>query len=447
MTTHTDQPASHEERARRLLATKPEPAALEEIAALVRERPQDAALRLIACEAYATQGLLSDAADHVAAVVAREPEHREANRKLAQLLSELGDAPGAIRAWRRVVTGTREEDAEAVTALAIALTEVGQHGAAIELLTKLSQRNPQDASAKARLGVALGVAGRDDEALSVLAQALALEPDSAQAHVGVGLIQHKRGQWSEAAEAFRRAERLAPASATSSFNLGLALERLGDRAGARRALLRAAALEPDDEEIQGALESLIAQPPASALNGPSSRDGASIHGDLESFELFNVLEFLRMQRKTGSLVISAPAGVGVLRLEQGMLIGGSAPRVERLGELLVRRGLILRRDLDLALSRQKELYPELGAAVDRDAPTLGVVLLKDHLLEESQLTDVLFHMIVLVIGQINQWQKGAFAFHPAEDMGFPIRFNVQNVVLELLRTEDERMHYGAETAR
>jgi tetratricopeptide (TPR) repeat protein len=445
MVIHTDQSVPREGRARLLLETDRYAEALDEIALAIRDRPHDVALRLLACDACERLGALPEAADHLSILLAAEPEHVEANHRMAELLAELGDTHGAIRCWRRLVAATHEEDSDTVKLLAIALSKDGQHESAIELLAKIADRHPLDGASLANLGMAYLAAGREDEALGALSRALSLDPQSAQAHCGLGLMHQKRGRSAEAANAFRAAERLAPDSAVGSFNLGLALERLGDREGARRALLRAAALEPHDDEIQRALEPLLVR--ASFTPGaPSSRDGAaSIKGDLQSFDLLNVLEFLRMQEKTGSLVVSAPAGVGMLRLEQGMLIGGSAPRLKRLGEILVRRGLISRENLKLALSRQRELYPGLSEGVEQDATTLGAVLLKEGLLDEKQLTDVLFRMILHVIGQINQWREGAFAFHPSEDTGFPVRLNVQKVVLDLLRMEDERQHLRSES--
>ena len=278
-----------------------------------------------------------------------------------------------------------------------------------------------------------------------LLRALELDPQSAQAHCGLGLAHQRHQRWADAVNAFRATAQLAPDSAVGSFNLGLALERLGDLEGARAALLRAAALEPQDEEIQRALEPLLVKP-ASTAGSPSTRDvGASIKGNLESFDLINVLEFLRMQEKTGSLVVSAPAGVGMLRLEQGMLIGGSAPRQKRLGEVLVRRGLLTPAQLETALSRQRELHPRQPEEAEPDASTLGMVLLREGFLDEKQISDVLFAMLLNVVGQINQWREGAFAFHPCKDSGFPIRFNVQRVVLDLMRLQDERQRSRSET--
>jgi tetratricopeptide (TPR) repeat protein len=456
MVTHTGQSVPRD-TARLLLETDHPAEAFDEIALAISKRPQDAYLRLLASDAYERLGALPEAADHLSVVLAAEPEHLEANRRLAELLCEIGDTQGAIRCWRRLVAATDEEDADAVTLLAIALCTDGQHEGAIELLTKLTHKHPLDAASLANLGMALLAAGREGEAQAALTRAVALDPQSAQAHCGMGLAHYEHARWHEAAAAFRATERFAPDSAIGSFNLGLALDRLGDRDEARRALLRAAALEPNDEEIQRALEPLLVRH-SLAPSAPDARDAAaSIRGDLASFDLLNVLEFLRMQEKTGSLVISAPVGVGMLRMERGMLIGGSAPRLKRLGEVLVRRGLLSRESLQSALARQRQLYPGLqgsglqgsglqgggaqGAGLqggEADANTLGAVLLRERLLEEKQLSDVLYRMILHVISQIKQWREGVFAFHPSVDTGFPIRFNVQEVVLDLMRLEDER---------
>jgi tetratricopeptide (TPR) repeat protein len=439
MLMHTDQSARHEDRARLLLEADRHAEAFDEIMLAIQGRPEDVELRLLASDACERRGALPEAADHLARILAAEPEHVTANRRLAELLNELGDTHGAVRCWRRVVAATHEQECDAPTLLAIALSKDGQHEAAIDLFAELAHKHPLDGGTLANLGIAFLAAGREDEALEALTRGLALDPQSAEAHCGLGLTHHARGRWQDAAAAFRTTERLAPDSAVGSFNLALALDQLGDRDGARRALLRAAALEPQDEEVQSALEPLLVRPSWTPGIDSSRDGGASIQGDLGSFDLFNVLEFLRMQEKTGLLVVSAPAGVGMLRLERGMLIGGSAPHLQRLGEVLVRRGLISAEDLRRALSRQRQQYPGLSAdGAEQDATTLGAVLLQERLLDEKQLTDVLFRMIVDVVGQIKQWSQGAFAFHSCADSGFPVRFNVQGVVLDLLRVEDEQ---------
>jgi hypothetical protein len=104
----------------------------------------------------------------------------------------------------------------------------------------------------------------------------------------------------------------------------------------------------------------------------------------------------------------------------------------------VRRGLVSREQVDAAISSHRRLLSSSSDSGEADATTLGAILLRERLLDESQLSDVLFGMILHIISQINQWREGVFAFHPAPDTRFPIRFNVQEVVLDLMRLQDER---------
>ena len=175
--------------------------------------------------------------------------------------------------------------------------------------------------------------------------------ESAQAYCGLGLAYQRIQRWHEAAESFRTTEQLAPDQAVGPYNLGLALAALGEPEEARSALLRAAALEPDDVEIRAALQSLLgaaARPPSP----PAPRRRASA-ATSRRFALPEVLEFLRLQNKTGSLVVSSRRGAAIVRLVRGQVTSASAPGVKRLGEALVERGIITRAALDAALARQR----------------------------------------------------------------------------------------------
>src|SRR5262249_49928521 len=163
---------------------------------------------------------------------------------------------------------------------------------------------------------------------------LELDARSAQAYCGLGLAYQRLARWAEAAEAFRATEQLAPENAAGPLNLALALDQLGERDGARLALLRAAALAPEEEGHRRALEQFLARPATASQPGTgglrAAEFDASITGDLKSFQLFDVLEFLRLQNKTGALVVSSRQGAGIVRLTQGAVTSASAPGVKRL---------------------------------------------------------------------------------------------------------------------
>jgi tetratricopeptide (TPR) repeat protein len=311
--------------------------------------------------------------------------------------------------------------------LGIALSRDGRHGEAIRLLSEAAKRWPGEASVQADLAMALFSAGQLEEAIWGFSEALRLDPGSAQAQCGLGLAYQRLARWQEAAEAFRLTESLAPDQAVGPFNLGLVLSSLGEHEEARRALLRAATLAPDDGEIHEALASVLAQPAGGEPAAPFAR----FSGDLGSFGLPEVLEFMRVQQKTGSLVISSRQGAGIVRLVQGRLTSASAPGVQRLGETLVIRGIISRSDLEAALATQR-------ADLRQTSEALGSVLLRKRPGDREQLSQAVLQQILDGLSEMLSWREGAFSFHPGPPAEIPsISFDTQSVVMELFRMTDD----------
>jgi tetratricopeptide (TPR) repeat protein len=404
----------------------------------LRTHARDPELHIVAAAAHEQLGAGTEAANHLVAVLAVDADHLEANRRLAMLLGRMGDEAGAERCLRRIVEVTDGQDLEAAVSLSIALSRSGRHPEAIGLLSDVARRSPDASAIRADLGMALLASGDLDGGIAAFSAALAIDPRSAQAYCGLGLAYRQLERYQEAADAFRASEQLAPEQATASFNLGLVLAVAGDEHGARKAMLRAAALDPDDAEIQQALQSILA-PPAAELSGPSraadkkTEFSASISGDLTSFTLPDVLEFLRLQSKTGSLMVASRQGAGIVRLIRGQVTSASAPGVQRLGEALVERGIITPEGLKAALARQK------GAGGD-SSENLGTVLFKDGPPgARAELRGVVFQQVLDALAEMLNWNEGAFSFHPEPDKDLPaISFDVQNVMLELMRLTDER---------
>jgi tetratricopeptide (TPR) repeat protein len=275
--------------------------------------------------------------------------------------------------------------------------------------------------------MALFSAGQLEESIWGFSEALRLDPRSAQAQCGLGLAYQRLERWEEAAEAFRLTELLAPDQAVGPFNLGLVLRAMGELDEARRALLRAASLAPHDEEIQEALSALGAQPPSAEAAAPCTH----FSGDLGSFGLPEILEFMRVQQKTGSLVISSRQGAGIVRLVQGRLTSVSAPGVQRLGETLVSRGLISRADLEAALAIQR-------ADLRQTSEALGSVLLRKRPDDREQLNQAVLQQILDGLAEMLSWREGAFSFHPGSQTEVPaISFDTQSVVMEFFKMTDD----------
>jgi hypothetical protein len=221
------------------------------------------------------------------------------------------------------------------------------------------------------------------------------------------------------------------------YNLGLALAALGEAEEARSALLRAAALEPDDREIREALQSLLcAQPAASDPRRSPRRASAATSG---RFALPEVLEFLRLQKKTGSLVVSSRRGAAIVRLVRGQVTSASAPGVKRLGEALDRRGIITAAALE---RRWRGNAPTTARARRRWAPCCCANTPATAKRSPAPCSS----RCSTRCGEMQTWNEGGFSFHPGSDRGLPaIAFDLQNVMLELMRIADERKETSSST--
>jgi tetratricopeptide (TPR) repeat protein len=390
---------------------------------------QNADLHALAAAANEQLGLLGEAAAHWAAILANHPDHQYSNLRLASVLQQTGDAAGAIDCLRRVVALTGGRDLDALTSLGILLSADGQHEEAISLLAEVAEANPGLGSAHADLANARLAADRVEDAIAGFSEALRVDPESAQAYCGLGLAYQRIQRWHEAAEAFRTTERLAPDEVIGPYNLGLALSALGEPEEARAALLRAAALAPDDREIRDALEALLSHSRRDEAPAPST--SPRFGGDISTFALPEVLEFLRLQKKTGSLVISSRRGAAIVRLTAGRITSASAPGVKRLGQVLVEREILSAAELDALLAQQR-------ADDGESAEALGAVLLRRRPHDREALTQAVLQQVIDALAETLTWTEGAFSFHPGSDRERPaIAFDLQNVMLELLRLDDD----------
>jgi Flp pilus assembly protein TadD len=423
---------------RALLESGRDTAAHEALGPAVAADPNHPELRSLAAEACERLGELSAAILHLEAALSTDPDHPELNRRLAALLVRTGERGRAITCWRRVTAQDGQDDLQSLTALGIELSRDGQHPEALEVLEQVVARAPGDASAHANLGMALLTAGDLEGAVTACREALELDAQSAQAHCGLGLAYQKLGRLAEAAQAFAATERLAPDNPAGPLNLALVLDAQGQREEARLALLRAAGLAPEDREIHDALAQFMEAYEAAGVTVPQAAPlDASIRGELRSFQLFDVLEFLRIQSKTGSLMVSSRHGAGVVRLVAGALTSASAPGTPRLGDVLVHHGVVTRGQIAAALEKQR-------AGEDDTAETLGSILLQDRLIDRAGLANIVFEQALTALEQMTGWTEGAFSFHPSEGTDAPpISFSIQQIVLELMRLRDEANQGGS----
>lgn len=107
-----------------------------------------------------------------------------------------------------------------------------------------------------------------------------------------------------------------------------------------------------------------------------------LEGSLKAFSLPEVLQFLSMQKMSGHLHLDQPTYSIVLTIKGGRIVNSSTlQRSRKLGEMLVQRSLLKRRDLEEVLSVQK--------TIENDR-RLGELLVERGLITEPDLR-LLYH--------------------------------------------------------
>ena len=167
----------------------------------------------------------------------------------------------------------------------------------------------------------------------------------------------------------------------------------------------------------------------------------SISGNLEDVSVAEVLQFVHIGRRTGTLVITAGEGRGEVGFHRGRIISAWSSGSKRLGDLLLSRGLLERPQLDQALRLQDAQKPR---------PSLGQILVDSGLVKSAELRRAVAEQIEETVYQLVTWRQGSFEFaidalRPVDDIGiYPgdllpdINLNTQMLVLEALRIFDEK---------
>ena len=125
------------------------------------------------------------------------------------------------------------------------------------------------------------------------------------------------------------------------------------------------------------------------------------------------------------------------------MTSATAPGVKRLGETLVERRVLTRGELELALAKQRAAGHDAHAG-QAGSESLGTMLLKDGPPSaRAEVQRVVFEQVLEALAQMLAWTEGAFSFLPEGEKEIPaIAFDVQNVMLELMRLMDERNEGG-----
>lgn len=130
----------------------------------------------------------------------------------------------------------------------------------------------------------------------------------------------------------------------------------------------------------------------------------SLSGDLQTFELTEVLEWIARRKRTGSLSVTRRSTRKKLLVRSGLLRStwSNDPR-EALGQFLVRERRITEEQLFQALLRQ-----------EKESRLLGAILTAEGLLTEKTLREALLSQAEAVVSDLFLWSEGRFEFQDGD---------------------------------
>ncbi len=289
-------------------------------------------------------------------------------------------------------------------------------------------------------------AAPSQRSLRALTRIAANAPKFLQAREALAWMLLRLGKYEEAGGMFRALLSQALSSGDrASVMLGLGCIANAGRTGASplRAVVAqgvppapGASPAPPLPPVPQVSASAILARPASAGSGVPD---AVFSGQLSSFALPDLLEFLRSGRRTGLLVCSSTSGMGALRFCEGRITGAASPGTPTLGEFLVRGNKVTAQAL-------RALVPAGGAEQPDDV--LGERIVSGGLADVRAVKEALEHQVWAAIRELVAWTDGEFAFNREEeaDPAIPrlaIALDPQAVLLDVFRENDEQSRNGA----
>jgi Domain of unknown function (DUF4388)/Type II secretion system (T2SS), protein G len=158
----------------------------------------------------------------------------------------------------------------------------------------------------------------------------------------------------------------------------------------------------------------------------------ALEGSLRDFGFADILQLIFFQRKTGVLTIEGRLDKVRLLFIEGNITGAESKRrieANRLGKVLVKKGLLIEDELQGILREQKDTNAKLGN-----------MLIRKGFVKKEQVEEIIIGQIKETIVQIFNWKEGTYDFTPQAvpaDKDIPVAIDTQHLLMEGLRIVDE----------
>jgi tetratricopeptide (TPR) repeat protein len=157
----------------------------------------------------------------------------------------------------------------------------------------------------------------------------------------------------------------------------------------------------------------------------------AIKGSLKEASLPDVLQLLSMGKKTGCLSVSHRSNFGYIYFDKGRIAYASiVNRRDRLGDILMKSGMISQAQLDQAITQQ----------TPQREKRLGDILVEMRMISREELHKQIRIQIEEAVYFLFTWTQGTFNFEAdirPEEQDFLVSINPESLLLEGARRVDE----------
>jgi hypothetical protein len=159
----------------------------------------------------------------------------------------------------------------------------------------------------------------------------------------------------------------------------------------------------------------------------------ALEGSLRDFDLFSMFNMIKIQGKSGTLVLSRGQEFVKVFFEQGEIVGCDSNQVrmeDRLGTMLVRLGRLSGEELLEMVQLQRQTLKRMGH-----------LLLESGKVSAQDIQDALFNQAMAIIYRTFRWVEGDYRFDsmlpPELDREHFPSIPVDTVLMEAARIQDE----------
>ncbi len=159
----------------------------------------------------------------------------------------------------------------------------------------------------------------------------------------------------------------------------------------------------------------------------------ALEGTLRDFSLADIFQLIGLQRKTGVLTLRSTEDVVTIAFLEGRVVAADSlhKRLEdRLGQVLLRTGVISQEQLDAALREQMETLERLGR-----------IMLKNGLVTRDEMRRAVEKQILQVVFRVFRWKDGDYHFSQETSIDYDaelvVPISAESILMEGARMLDE----------